>query len=912
MRVVEILVARRTATDRPPPEQQLPATTAPAEPILSAPLQCSNAVGRPLPEGILSFNVYRRFSRLGALQRLNVGLGDCRRSRHRGGKPRFRGNFLAFLRNIAASAANNTSRVQFPETQEIDVRNLIWAGMFVASGLVPAATFAVEDLPVNPSPSPGSPPAIGARIEGIAARDVHGNPWSLAEVGREKVVVLAFLGTECPLVKAYVPRLVELARKYEPKGVVFLGIDPNRQDSHTELSAFVRTNQIPFAVAKDLKQHIADAVGATRTPEVVVLDRERRLRYRGRIDDQFGFIPTNKAAAYHRPKPAQNDLAAALDAVLAGTPVAHPETTASGCLIGRDRPANPQSRVTYANQVSRLLNQRCVVCHRAGQIAPFALTSYEEAAGWADMMNEVVQSGRMPPWGADARIGKFRNEGRLSDAERQILAQWAADGAPEGNPQDIPEAPKFAAGWMIPKPDEILYMQDKPFEVPAKGVVEYQFFPVDPGWKEDRWISAIEALPGNPAVVHHILILVVPPGGTLQGLGGDDDFLAAYAPGARPEPLPAGMARRVKAGSKLVFQMHYTPNGTRQTDRSSVGIKFAEPQKVQKEVVVSSAINAVFQIPAGAADQEVDSRYIFKRDSLLLSLMPHMHLRGKDFMYEAVYPDGRHETLLSVPRYDFGWQTTYRLNEPKPMPQGTVLQCVAHYDNSADNLNNPDPNVTVGWGDQTFDEMMIGFFEAAPVDENLTKAHWPKRLTRLEQFDVIMRASKGEPDENVKVAAYLALKDQEWMTRFGFILTLMVPQVDRVCVTSIENGQVKQINGPFPSLSKKKAQPVPEDLRSPLPQSAAETEPLAKGIAGAEPIVHQDLTKVEGPIFAAMVRRGARSSLHVPVTIRGKKVSVNYWSRDLSAFPPPAVAILTGLTKVMASAQSDQKKVTQQ
>ena len=191
------------------------------------------------------------------------------------------------------------------------MRKLIWAGMFVASGFVPPATFAAEGLPVHPSASPGLLPAIGARIEGLSARDVHGNSWSLAAVGRKKVVVLAFLGTECPLVKAYVPRLVELARKYDPKGVVFLGIDPNRQDSQTELAAFVRSNQIPFAVAKDLKQRIADAVGATRTPEVVVLDRERRLRYRGRIDDQFGFIPTNKAAAYHRPTAAQNDLAAA-------------------------------------------------------------------------------------------------------------------------------------------------------------------------------------------------------------------------------------------------------------------------------------------------------------------------------------------------------------------------------------------------------------------------------------------------------------------------------------------------------------------------------------------------------------------------------------------------------------------------
>jgi thiol-disulfide isomerase/thioredoxin len=789
------------------------------------------------------------------------------------------------------------------------VRKLIWAGIFVSTGFVPFAACAGEDVRAK---APESRPAIGARIEGISARDVHGNSWSLAGGGRNKVVVLAFLGTECPLVKSYVPRLIELARKYEPKGVVFLGVDPNRQDSHTALAAFVRTNQIAFAVAKDLKQRIADAVGATRTPEVVVLDRERRLRYRGRIDDQFGFVPSNKAAAYHRTKPTQNDLAAALDAILAGQPVARTETTASGCLIGRDRAVNPQGRVTYTNQVSRLLNERCVVCHRAGQIAPFALTSYQEAAGWADMMDEVAQAGRMPPWGADARIGKFRNEGHLTEAERQILSQWAADGAPEGDAKDLPEPPKFATGWMIPKPDQILFMRDKPYEVPATGVVEYQHFVVETGWKEDRWISAIEPLPGNPAVVHHILIFVVPPGGRAQGLGGDDDFLAAYAPGLRPEPLPAGMARRVAAGSKLIFQMHYTPNGTRQTDLSSLGIKFADPKTVEKEVKVSSAINAVFQIPPGAAAHEVQSRYIFKRDSLLLAFLPHMHLRGKDFLYEAIYPDGRHERLLSVPRYDFGWQTNYRLDEPKRMPQGTVLHCVAHYDNSADNLNNPDPGTTVSWGDQTFEEMMIGFFEAAPVEEDLTKSHWPKDLTRSQQFEVIMQATKGEPDDNVKVAAYLAANDQEWMTRFGMILATMVPQVDRVCLTSIENGRMKQINGPFSPSANKSGQAVPEDLRSPLPESAAASEPLAKAIGSAVPIVHQDLSKVPGPIFAAMVRRGARSSLHVPVTIRGKKVIVNYWSRDLSAFPPSAVEILTGLTKVMASAQSAPKKVTQQ
>jgi len=786
------------------------------------------------------------------------------------------------------------------------VRQLVCVASLAAAACVPVFALAAE-------PRAGTKvPAIGSTVDAFSARDIFGKELSLADLGRDKIVVLAFLGSECPLVKAYVPRLIELEGKYKSKGVAFLGVCPNRQDSIAELTAFVRTNNIPFPVVKDLRQRIADAVGVVRTPDVVVLDRQRHLSYRGRIDDQFGFVPTNKTASYHRPKAVHNDLANAIDAILAGQAVAQAETEAAGCLIGRDRAVNPHSAVTYSKQISRLFNQRCVLCHRAGQIAPFSLTSYDEAAGWADMIDEVVQSGRMPPWQADPHVGTFQNDSHLSDAEKQLIAEWAANGAPQGDLKDLPEPPKFAAGWMIPQPDQVFYMSEKPFDVPATGVVEYQMFVVDTGWKEDRWITAVEPRPGNPAVVHHILLLVLPPEGKNLSIGGDDDFLGAYAPGARPEPLQTGMARRVKAGSKLIFQMHYTPNGVAQKDRSLVGIKFADPKTVHKEVTVSSAINAVFQIPAGATNQEVHSRYVFKRDSILLTLMPHMHLRGKDFKYEAVYPDGRRETLLSVPRYDFGWQTSYRFTEPKQMPQGTILQCVAHFDNSSDNLNNPNPNVAVTWGDQTFDEMMIGFFEALPVDEDLAQKHEPKRLTRLEQFDVIMRATKGQPDDNVQVAAYLALNDQEWMTRFGMILTIMVPQVDRVCVTAVEKGKVKQVNGPYPPQSRKQGQPAPERLNSPLPESALDTEPLAKEIASANPIVHDDLSAMKGPIFDAMLRRGARSSLHVPVTVRGTKMTINYWSRDPHAFPPPAVELLTALSKAMAAAQAEPKKVTQQ
>jgi hypothetical protein len=336
------------------------------------------------------------------------------------------------------------------------------------------------------------------------------------------------------------------------------------------------------------------------------------------------------------------------------------------------------------------------------------------------MISEVTELNRMPPWHADPKYGSFRNDSHLTDNEKHIFAEWAAAGAPQGDPKDLPPPPQFADGWMIPEPDEIIYMSSRLYDVPATGIVPYKYFVVDPGWKEDRWISAIEARPGNPSVVHHILVAAIPPGAEKREvLREDDAYLGTYVPGFLHEALGPGFARPVPAGSKLVFNVHYTPNGTPQEDRSYVGIKFADPKSVIREVTVSCAFNHQFRIPPGASNYEVRSQYAFKCDSLLLAFGPHMHYRGKDFLYEALYPNGHREILLSVPRYDFGWQPMYRLQEPKMVPRGTVITCVAHFDNSEANLNNPDPKVAVTWGQQTFDEMMAGFFEIAPAAEGL-------------------------------------------------------------------------------------------------------------------------------------------------------------------------------------------------
>lgn len=602
-------------------------------------------------------------------------------------------------------------------------------------GLVCFALFAV------PVEAGNAKSFVGSRVQNFTLADHRGKEYSLAELPGKKAVVVAFLGTECPLAKLYAPRLAALEKKYADKGVAFIGINSNRQDSVTEIAAYAKAHGVQFPILKDVGNKVADQFQAERTPEVYLLDGEKVVRYRGRIDDQYGVGTARK-------EPTNNDLEIAIEQLLAGKTIENSETAAVGCFIGRVRKANDASEVTYSKQISRLFQNRCVECHREGEIAPFAMTNYDEVAGWADTIAEVVKNDRMPPWHAHPEHGKFRNARTLTDDEKDLIYQWAAAGAPQGDPRELPEPKTYVTGWQLPKePDYVVYMRDEPYQVPAEGVVSYQHFEVDPGFKEDKWVKVAELIPQNRAVVHHILVFVRPPG-SQRNRGGDGTlgFFAAYVPGFRPEPFPEGMAKRVPAGSKFVFQMHYTPNGTAQEDRSKMGLVFADPSEITHMVKTVEAIQPQFAIPPGADNYRVDAESSsYDHDLQLLSLAPHMHLRGKAFSYEARYPDGRREMLLDVPRYDFNWQTTYLLSDLKNMPKGTTIYCVAHYDNSPNNPANPDPSQTVKWGDQTFEEMMIGFFDVAvKVDkqdvlagkfpELLPSAEWQaKRL--MERFD---------------------------------------------------------------------------------------------------------------------------------------------------------------------------------
>lgn len=376
---------------------------------------------------------------------------------------------------------------------------------------------------------------------------------------------------------------------------------------------------------------------------------------------------------------------------------------------------------TFTKDVAPILYSRCAECHRAGQVAPMSLLTFKEARPWAKSMREAVLKHTMPPWLADPRYGHFENDRRLAQHEIDTIVAWVDAGAVEGNPADLPALPHFEEGWTIGKPDVVIAL-DREMDVPAEGVVPYKYVRVHTNFTEDKWIQAAEIRPGNRSVVHHVIVSSAPTGEAGLDSGesarpGRAEKLCGFAPGEQPKTYPPGTAKLVKAGSDFIFQLHYTPNGKAAKDKSYIGLIFAK-QPAEKRALTGTAINASFRIPPGDGNYEVRSTFTAKDDIRIIDLMPHMHLRGKDFKYTAFYPDGRSEVLLDVPRYDFNWQLVYRFQQPVLLPKGARLECVAHFDNSPNNKFNPDPTKEVKWGPQTFEEMMIGFFDY--TDESQT------------------------------------------------------------------------------------------------------------------------------------------------------------------------------------------------
>jgi hypothetical protein len=403
------------------------------------------------------------------------------------------------------------------------------------------------------------------------------------------------------------------------------------------------------------------------------------------------------------------------------------------------------NQVTFDKDVLPVLQKNCQTCHRPGEAAPMSFLTYDSTRPWAKAIKTAVLTKKMPPWFADPHYGKFSNDRSLSQQDIDTLVAWADGGAKEGDPKDAPAPIDWVEGWRIGHPDMVISMPQA-FNIPASGTIDYQYVVIPTGFKEDRYVQMAEARPGARGNVHHIIAFIREPGnpwfkdakpgvvfvpaknGGGEGGGGGfgGDFLAGYAPGTVPDIMRPGQAKLVKAGSDIVLQLHYTANGTPGSDISKVGLVFSkEPPK--ERVLTLAVTTPNFAIPPQDPNYRVEAKLQLQADSDLVSMLPHMHYRGKDFDYRVIYPTGEKETLLSVPHYNFDWQLSYDLAQPKHLPAGTVIECTAHYDNSANNPYNPDPNKEVHYGEQTWEEMMFGFFDVAvPVNTNVMDLMRPK------------------------------------------------------------------------------------------------------------------------------------------------------------------------------------------
>jgi hypothetical protein len=407
--------------------------------------------------------------------------------------------------------------------------------------------------------------------------------------------------------------------------------------------------------------------------------------------------------------------------------------------VGIGTPARAAAAPTFAKDVAPILYKSCVGCHRPGSIAPMSLVSYDDVRPWARAVKQRVAAREMPPWGADPSVGKFANDPSLSKQEIDTISAWVDGGAAEGNKADLPKTPEFTEGWSIGKPDLVLrFLQ--PFKVPADGTVPYSYVTIPTNLKEDTWVKAVEYRPTDRRVLHHIIGTLVESNGKpvdpTPRLARDPSMkeigaFAGYVPGRLDNEFDDGAIRKIPAGSNIVLQMHYTTIGQPVDDTLEIGIVLAKEPPTKARVAGGGQIpNLTFAIPPGDSNYEVSAKQTIDRDVYLSSLYPHMHVRGKDVKYTLTYPDGTQELLLSVPKYDFNWQLTYKLAEPKFVPKGSTLAVTAHYDNSRANRFNPDPTATVRWGDQTWEEMLIGYYGTIEIGGNVPP---PRRRTGAQQ-----------------------------------------------------------------------------------------------------------------------------------------------------------------------------------
>jgi len=540
--------------------------------------------------------------------------------------------------------------------------------------------------------------------------------------------VLVFYSPECPISNSYSPTLAILVDSFAAKPVKWVGVcvDPDLSDAEVETHA--RDFGLKLAVARDRHGSFARKIGAKMTPEAFLIDARGRIRYHGRIDDQFVARRVRNAA------PSGSELKDAITAVLAGNEVKEPYVAAVGCPL--PEVVAVLARPTYCKDVAPILQKNCQECHRPAQVGPFALASYEQARKRATDIATVVDDRSMPPWKASPHVGvAFKDARTLSGHDVATLVAWAEAGAPEGDRADLPQPAVFADDWQLGTPDLVIDTGTD-YPVPANGEDIYRCFVVPTNLDKDMYVSAIEYRPGNRRVVHHILSYVdtsgkarerdqADPGPGYSCFGGPGEpingDLGGWAPGNRPSQLPAGVGRSLPKKSDVIIQVHYHPSGKAETDRSQIGLCFAR-KPVKQTLHWNAAANFEMQLPPGASDIEIKASWEVPVDVVAYAVTPHMHLLGKDMMISLKYPDGRAQDLIKVDNWDFNWQYSYYFQEPIELPKGTRLLVTAHFDNSDSNPRNPNkPPKLVTWGEATTDEMCIGFLAMTKKGQDLTR-----------------------------------------------------------------------------------------------------------------------------------------------------------------------------------------------
>jgi thiol-disulfide isomerase/thioredoxin len=549
------------------------------------------------------------------------------------------------------------------------------------------------------------------RVENFRLLDQQGASHELYYYDDMKAVVFVVQGNGCPIVRNAMPTVEALKQEYADQGVQFFMINSNIQDNRQTVAREVEEFGWDIPVLIDDTQIIGESLDLVRTGEVFVLDpRTWSVVYHGAVDDRLTYEKQKREATEHYLKDA-------IDSLVNGEPVPLASTDPLGCLINfPEKQHRAQwADISYSDEIAPLLADNCVACHRQGGIAPWAMTDYNMVRGFSLMIREVVRTKRMPPWHADPAVGHFSNDRSLTTAETQTLVHWVEAGAPRGEgPDPLTEIDQDWGVWAVQDPTlgEPDYIIDIPAaEIPATGVVDYMYHYVPNTVGKDVWVKAAEILPGDRAVLHHTITTFGymetegPRKGHLkrEGQGG----LRGYVPGMISQHFPKDTGVFLPADATLEFQMHYTTNGRATVDESKLGLwVYDEPP--EHSVFSLILMNTRIKIPAYDKNHKESAERVMPKAAIIYNLLPHSHFRGKASEFSVVYPDGTEEVLLKVPNYDFNWQTTYELAEPKYIPAGTKIVHTTWWDNSAQNHANPDPSVDVTWGEQSWEEMLFG------------------------------------------------------------------------------------------------------------------------------------------------------------------------------------------------------------